>query len=157
MKAIITIILLILFGISSHSQTVLDTDGLNNPDNVFLYALREYCKTLDPSKIKIVYVQKDYPIGDSWPKAIEGFKIEYLYTSKEYKKAIKVNGGSITVVGIRSLNLKDGNFYVSVIPFGVSYKKRRINFSNGGGWNIYFDYDFERKGLVYKSKDYIGI
>ena len=158
MKAMISILLLVVFGLNSYSQKVLDTDGLNNTDNVFLYALKEYCKTISQSANKVVYVEKNSntPIGDSWPKKIEGLKIEYLYTQKEYKNALKSNNGKIAVVGIRPLNFKDGNFYVSLITFRVSYKKRKINFINGGGWNIYFDYDPVKKGLVYKSKENYG-
>jgi hypothetical protein len=157
MKMIISILLLVCFGHNSYSQTVLDTDGLNNLDNVFLYSLREYCRTLDPATTKIVYIRKDYPIGESWPTQIEGFQIEYLDTFKEYKKAIKDNDGSIRVVGISPLHLKDGNFFVPVIPFGVSYRKKELHFSNGGGWNFYYEYNTEKKGLIYKSSTYSGI
>jgi len=157
MKTIFAITILLLSGLNCFSQTVLDTDGLNNPDNAFLYALREYCKTLDPAITKIVYVEKEHFIGDSWPEEIDGFQIEYLDTKEKYKRAIKKNKGSIIAVGIRPLNFRDGNFYVSVIPFLVTYEKRKIVFSNGGGWNIYFDYDPEKKGLIYKSKQNFGI
>lgn len=139
------------------SQTVLDTDGLNNIDNVFLYALKEYCKTLNRDATKIVYVKKEYSIGDSWPKEIEGLEITYLLTGKEYKNAIKSNGGNIRVIGINSLDLRKGNFYVSVIPFSVVYKEGEIQFTTGGGWYIYFDYDVEKKGLIYRSKEKFGI
>lgn len=150
MKAVVSILFLVCFGYNSFSQTLLDTDGLNNLDNVYLYSLKEYCKTLDSATTKIVYVRKDYPIGDSWPKEIEGFQIQYLYNNKEYKEVIESNKGGIRVVGISQLHFKDGNFYVPIISFGVTYKRKTMHFVNGGGWNFYFD--FEKRGFIFKSK-----
>lgn len=157
MKSLVTVLIFFFSGLSSFSQTILDTDGLNNPDNVFLFVLKEYCKTLDSVATDVVYVRKQYPIGDSWPKKIEGFQIEYLSNDREYKEAIKKNSGGITVVGLGDLELRDGDFYVGVIPFGASYKKRTIHLVNGGSWLFYFDYDPEKKGLIYRSKERHGI
>lgn len=157
MKAIISVLLLVFSGSTMCSQTVLDTDGLNNVDNVFLYALKEYCKTLNRDMTKNVYVKKEYPVGESWPKEIEGLEIIYLSTEKEYRNAIKSNGGNIRVIGINSLDLRKGDFYVAVIPFSVIYKRGAIHLTNGGGWIVYFDYDSEKRGLIYRSKKNFGI
>ena len=75
----------------------------------------------------------------------------------KYKKTIKQNGGNITLVGISPLALKNGNFYVTVIPFAASDKEHNIQLTNGGGLTVNFDYDPEKKGLIYKSKKWSGI
>jgi|SRR5580704_17136129 hypothetical protein len=149
---------LLFIGIAAkcYSQIEMDTDGLNNLNNVYLYSLKEYCGSLDSSKRKIVYVERNYFIGDSWPKEINGFKIIYL-VSYQYKKIIKENGGTITLVGISPLGLEKGNFYVAVIPFAASYKKNVVHLSNGGGQIVNFQYDQGKKALIYKSKKWTGI
>jgi hypothetical protein len=138
--------------VKSSGQTALDTDGLNNLDNIYLYSLKEYCKSLDSSKTKIVYVRRDYFIGENWPKKIKTFEIEYLKSS-EYKKVILANGG-ITLVGISPLHFIKGDFYVDVIPFEGTYKKKIVNLSNGGGLSVYFEYDPVKKALVFKSEEW---
>jgi hypothetical protein len=142
--------------LKSSGQTVLDTDGLNNLNNVYLFSLKVYCSTLDSSKTKTIYIKDEYFIGESWPKEISGFKINYL-NSSEYKKTIKENGGNIILVGISPLEFSNDKFYVGVIPFSASYKKKVVNLVNGGGLTVYFKYDLNKKGLVYKSKEWSGI
>ncbi len=149
--------ILLFIGIAKcFAQTGMDTDGLNNLNNVYLYSLKEYCDSLDSSKTKIIYVKREYFVGDSWPKEINGFEIKYL-KSEEYEKIIKQNNGAIILVGISPLHLEQGNFYVAVIPFGATYKKGMTYLSNGGGLTVYFLYDPEKKGLIFKSKKWSGI
>lgn len=159
MKSVFINLILILFCLPSYSQTVLDTDGLNNLDNVFLYSLKEYCKTLDSIQTKVIYVRGESFIGNSWPKRIESFEIVYLYTHKEYKRAVRKNGGNVTVIGISPLNFIEGKFYVSIIPFYTTYSwwKNNINLSNGGGLAFYFNYSSDKGGLIYSEKEWHGI
>ncbi len=157
MRKTFLILFLALSFNNSFGQTVLDTDGLNNLDNVFLFSLKEYCKSLDSTKSKVVYVRDDHFIGDSWPKQIMGFDIKYLKENSEYKIAIKQNKGNVTIVGITPFNFRKGEFSCGIIPFSATYKKNNISMSNGGGLTIYFIYDSELKGLIYKSKKWTGI
>ena len=148
--------LLFFVAMKSSGQLGLDTDGLNNLNNVYLFSLKEYCKSLDSTKIKIVYVKYDYFIGESWPRKISSFEIKYL-ESTEYKKAIKESGSRMVLVGISSLRLEKGIFYVGVIPFGASYKKKIVHLTNGGGLNVNFVYDPVQKLLVFKDEKWSGI
>ncbi len=137
-------------------QTVLDTDGLNNLNNVYLFSLKEYCKSLDSTKSKIVYVRKDHFIGDSWPKKIMSFDIKYLETHNDYVSVIKQNNGNVTIVGVTSFDFRKGQFSCGVIPFSATYLRKRVNFSNGGGLTVYFTYDSEREGLIFKNEKWWG-
>jgi hypothetical protein len=157
MKNIILVVILILNSNYSFGQTVLDTDGLNNLNNVYLFTLREYCKSLDSTKSKIVYVRDDHFIGDSWPKHIMGFEIEYLENDKEYIDAIKQNKGSLIIVGITPFDFRNGEFSCGIIPFSATYKNDNINLGNGGGLTVYFIYDSKLKGLVYKNQKWTGL
>lgn len=141
----------------SIGQGVLDTDGLNNLNNVYLFSLKEYCKSLDSTTSKVVYVRSDSFIGDSWPKRISGFEIRYLKTDSQYISAINENGGSTIIVGIAPFDFRKGEFSCGVIQFATTYRNNDINMSNGGGVTIYFAYDSKKKGLIYKRKKWTGI
>jgi hypothetical protein len=145
------LVALLVFGhLRGIAQPALDTDGLNHLENVYWYALKSYCATLD-SSTNVVYVQKEAFVGSMWPTQYQNHAIQYLYEPKEYRKAIKKQGRAAIIVGIRPLQLQNGSFSVSVIPFGVSYSRRKLRFVNGGGWIVYFEYDPVKKGLVYQS------
>ena len=141
----------------SIGQTVLDTDGLNNLNNVYLYSLKVYCQSLDSTKSKVVYVRDDHFIGDNWPKQILDFEIRYLETDNQYITAINENNGSAIIVGITPFDFRKGEFSCGIIPFSATYKDNNISMVNGGGLNIYFAYDSKRNGLIYKRKKWTGI
>ncbi len=141
----------------SYGQTVLDTDGLNNLDNVYLFSLKEYCKTQDTSKTKIVYIRVEHFIGDSWPKEIESFEIKYLKNEDEYIQVVKQNNGSATIVGISPLDFRHGEFSVTIIPFSATYENNKLWLGNGGGLTIYFSYVRKKQGLIFKKKKWYGI
>ena len=149
--------LILFFGILKCSaQTVLDTDELNNLNNVYLYSLKEYCASQDSSKTKTIYVRGEYFIGESWPIKISGFEIKYL-EDYEYKTTIEENSGNITLVGISPLEFRNDNFYVAVIPFSTTYKNKMTHLSNGGGLIVNFQFDSIKKGFIFKSKEWTGI
>lgn len=155
MKNIIFTFLLIFIGYpNSYSQDSLDTDKLNNLNNVFLFSLKEYCTSLDSLKTKTVYVDGEQ-IGDIWPKKINGFEVKYLGYN-DYKKTIRKNGGKITLVKMGSLEYRNGQFYVGVIPFLATYSRKTMHMANGGGLTVYFDY-IPKKGFIYKDKKWSGI
>jgi hypothetical protein len=157
MRKLLVFCFVLLIHFSSSSQQVFDTDGLNNLNNVYLRALREYSAELDTSKVHTVYVKRDHFIGDIWPTEINGIKIKYLQTQADYINVIKRQGGNVIIVGLGPFGFANGKFYVAVIPFATSYKKRNIRMLNGGGLNVYFTYDQQNKGLVYEGKKWSGI
>ena len=155
MRNFFFIFTLILIGqCNCYSQTVLDTDGLNNLDNVFLFSLKQYCSSLDSLKTKVVYVRRDHFVGENWPTKIQSFEIKYL---SDYKKVITENGGNVTIVGICPFEFRNGLFSVGVIPFSATYSKRMVRLSNGGGLTVYFEYDSGKNGLIYKTEKWSGI
>src|SRR5688572_2536165 len=113
MRKLLIFFLILVSCFNSYSQQLLDTDGLNNINNVYLTALKEYCAELDSAKVHTVYVRRDHFIGESWPKEIHGIKVEYLESQDDYIKAIKRQGGTATIVGIGPFNFSNGKFYVA--------------------------------------------
>lgn len=156
MKHLIFIISLIFIGYSNSYSQNLNTDGLNNLDNVFLYSLKEYCNSLDSLNTKKVYVRRDHFIGENWPTKIKNFEIKYLENT-EYKAIIKQNGGEAIIVGICPFEYKNSLFSVSIIPFSATYSKKSVTLKNGGGLTVYFEYDNDKKALIYKTKNWYGI
>lgn len=154
-KILISILLLTAVAKCS-AQSMLDTDGLNNPSNVYLVSLREYCSTLDTMETRVVYVKYDNFIGQSWPTRIGNMEVRYV-RDFEYKKAIDDHNGRVTIVGISPLQLMKGDFYVGIIPFAASYRNKSVYLSNGGGWKVYFEYDPVHKGLFLVGKKYQGL
>ncbi len=157
MKNTFLLLFLIVRFTNSFGQTVLDTDGLNNLNNVYLFSLKEYCKSLDSTKSKVIYVRNDDFIADSWPKQILGFDIKYLKKNSEYINAINQNKGSVIIVGITPFDFRKGEFSCGIIPFLTTFTRKNINMANGGGLTVYFTYDSERNGLIYKYKKWSGI
>jgi hypothetical protein len=134
----------------------MDTDGLNNLNNIYLYSLKVYCESLDATKTKIVYVENAHFIGESWPKKINKFEIYYL-TKNDYKKVIVENNGNSIIVGINNLDYRNGKFSVGIVPFSATYKKRKVHLLNGGGLSVIFEYDSQNKGFIYKTNEWNGI
>ena len=157
MRSTFLLSFLILIFTNSFGQTGLDTDGLNNLNNVYLFSLKEYCKSLDHTKSKVVYVRDEHFIGDSWPKKIMGFDIKYLENESEYINAITQNNGSVIIVGITPFDFRKGEFSCGIIPFSATYTNNNVSLANGGGLTVYFKYDSKRKGLFYKTKKWTGI
>ena len=140
-----------------HSQTVLDTDALNNLDNVYLFSLKEYCKTLDSTKTKIVFVRDETLYRGIWPNKIINFEIKYLKEESEYIDAIKQSNGNTTIVGISPLDFRNGEFSVTVTPFSATFENNKLSLGNGGGLIVYFYFKQEKKGFIFKSKKWYGI
>lgn len=149
MKRAVILILLFFAILQVSGQNSLDTDGLNNIDNIYLFSLKEYAKTLDSVKTNTIYVKKVPFIGENWPQSISAFKIIYLYAYDDYKTAIKANGGSIEVLGIGELNYQNGKFFIGIIPFHTTIRKKTVNFANSGGLHILFDYDCSQNKFSY--------
>jgi hypothetical protein len=153
MKLKIFYSLFLFIGILKCYAQKLDTDGLNNLDNIYLYSLKEYCNSQDSLKTKIIYVKREYFVGENWPTKIDNFEIKYLQ-NREYKNVIKQNGGSITLIGISPLEYRHDNFYVGIIPFSVTRKKKMTYLSNGGGLIVNFQFDAAKKCFTFKGKEW---
>lgn len=157
MKKITALLLLNWFISAGFSQTILNTDGLNDANNVYLFSLTEYCKSLDSLESRDIYVIKKDFIGNTWPKAIGKYSIHYVQSAQEYRRIIHGNKESTRVVGIGNLELRDGTFFVGVIPFRATLIRSRVHLANGGGLNVYFQYDTEGQGLIFSRKEWTGI
>ena len=137
------------------AQSQVLTTDIRTDENIYLYALKEYCNFPEIST-KNIYVQFDPTImWYDWPKLISDKKITYLEGTPEIIKEIKANKGSIILVKIVPLQYKKEKFFVNVIPFLATAKGKNINLTNGGGLNVKFNYSDKNKGFEFsETKSY---
>ena len=145
--------IIFLFTIKANSQGL--TTDVRSDENIYLYALKEYCNSPEISA-KIINVQFDSTVmGYDWPKVINNIKINYLDGATEIIKEIKANKGSIVLVKIVPLQYKRERFFVNVIPFLASAKGKNINLVNGGGLGVTFKFSEKIKGFeFFETKSY---
>lgn len=149
------LLITILLSITVQSQSL--TTDVRSDENIYLYALKEYCNSPEISA-KHINVQFDSTVmWYDWPKKINNISINYLDGSSEILKQIKANKGSIILVKIVPLQYKKEHFFVNVIPFLATAKGKNINLSNGGGLGVIFRYSDEIKGFVFSENNWSGI
>ena len=145
--------ILLFFSIKANSQGL--TTDVRSDENIYLYALKEYCNSPEISA-KSIYVQFDSTVmWYDWPKVINNIKINYLDGASEIIKEIKANKGAIVLVKIVPLQYKNESFFVNVIPFLASAKGKNINLANGGGLSVKFNHNEKIKGFEFsETKSY---
>lgn len=146
-------LIFLFFSIKVQSQGL--TTDVRLDENIYLYALKEYCNSPEISS-KSVYVQFDSTVmWYDWPKVLNGKKINYLDGATEIIKEIKTNKGAIVLVKIVPLQFKNERFFVNVIPFLATAKGKNINMANGGGLSVAFKYSENSKGFEFlETKSY---
>ncbi len=142
--------LLFFLTVTIYSQG-LTTDVRNN-ENVYLFALTEYCNSPEIVKSSQVFVQFDSTVmWYDWPKSINGKEIIYLDGNDEIIDKIKRNSGSLILVRIIPIQYKNEKFFVNVIPFLATTKKKNLKLSNGGGLAVIFDFKENLKGFTFSN------
>ncbi len=146
---------ILLFCIKVQAQGL--TTDVRADENIYLYALKEYCNFSEIST-KSIYVQFDSTVmWYDWPKIINDKKINYLDGSSEIIKEIKAQKGSIVLVKIIPLRYEKESFFVNVIPFLATVKGKDISLVNGGGLRVTFNYSDKNKGFVFSEiKSYVN-
>lgn len=155
-RAIILVTVLTLLTVKSFSQNGFNTESKDST-NIYYYSLIKYCDYLDKQKenTNIIYVEKNFLFTDDLPDKIRNYEIKYLdgLDVKNHLKGKK----SMRLVRIISLRVKGDDFFVNVIPFGVSYKKKSFKYANGGGLGVKFLFDKTINRLTFKSAEMGGI
>ena len=155
-RTIILWSIVILSTVKSFSQNGFNTERKDST-NVYHYSLIKYCDYLDKLKERpsVVYVEENFLITNDLPNKIRGYDLEYL-NQLEVRKHLK-GKKEMTIVRIVPLRVNGNDFFVNVIPFGVTYKKRNFSYINGGGLGVKFEYDKSIEGLRFKSSEMGGI
>ncbi|MEL6194367.1 MAG: hypothetical protein AAFR66_20065 [Bacteroidota bacterium] len=140
----------------SISQTKFNTEEKDS-SNVYFYSIIKYCELVDSGRLKKqdIYVEKDYLLTDGLPNQINSLTIKYLDKS-QIRKFVRKNT-QITILKIFPLAVKEEEFSVFIVPFSVTYKKRKLNYINAGNFQASFRYDQTSMGLVFSHTKMNGI
>lgn len=151
-RTIILTTLLLVFSVKSFSQQGFNTER-SDSSNVYYYALIKYCDYLDKQKgrTEAIYVQRNYLITDNLPGKINEHTVIYMDDGEVIKHLRRRE--AMTLVRIVPLRVKGNDFFVNVIPFDVTYKRKNFNYVNGGGLGVRFEFDPRTRGLVFKSTE----
>ncbi|MDH5379726.1 MAG: hypothetical protein OEW75_02675 [Cyclobacteriaceae bacterium] len=147
---LITLFLNVTF--NSIGQTSYNTESKDS-SNIYYFSLLKYCDYLDKldSQPSIIYIERNYLITDKLPSRIRNYELKY-FDQRDVKRFLK-GKNQMTLVRIVSLRVNEDSFFVNVIPFTVSYKKKNFNYLNGGGLGVKFEFDVELNGLIFKSAE----
>jgi hypothetical protein len=157
MKTYIVILFILLSSCQiSKARQIIDNKSADS-DNIYHTSIQIYCEYLKSVDFKSqkIYVEQNYLITKDLPEKILGIDIEVI-NSEQLKKILKTHE-YIQVIRIIPLRLKEGDFFVNIIPFKVSYRKRNFNFINEGGTKIIFQYDCSSNNLIFSEIKNFGI
>lgn len=113
--------------------------GPTETDSLYILAIRNYTEELDGLNSKVIYVQYENYLSRI-PKTVNGFQIIRLGLVNR-KEHFRKNKNQLTLVQISSLNLKDGLFSISLIPYSAKLKsKRKLELSYSHFHKTYFRY-----------------
>jgi hypothetical protein len=151
--------LFLLFYCSANSQTRYSTEKQDST-NVYHKAIIEFCDYVNnqfPNVDKLNF--EEVPTTTMFPNEIEGIKINYVPRS-EVKRRFKAGEIKYYCV-ISPMQLKDGDFFVSIITFKVDfqknlwseYKRNQIGFVSQGGIKSRFKYDANSNSLMFIASD----
>ena len=146
MKSIILLIF-VFVGISMKAQVATNTE-LNDSTNIYFQSVEILCNNLH-NKTETLFVEQNNLTTNSLPSKIGGHEIK-LIDITGLEKLIKKNK-DVEIVRVIPLRVKSGEFFVNIIYFSVKFEKRRIIFTNKGGYSVVFDYDSNTKYFTFKE------
>lgn len=150
MKALMTLVLSTLFLQSIFAQVANSTES-NDSTNIYYQSLIKYCDYLESLNIdkKTLYLEENALVTKGIPSEIGRFEIKCLNID-QLREAAKGEEG-IQLIRVVQLRVKEGQFFVNIIPFKVTYKKKNFSFINSGGEKIVYEYDKETKKFIFKE------
>ena len=156
MKNLLTFLAISLLSNFGIAQTIYNTESKDST-NIYTNSLAKLCDITDHTKMDspIFYVEKTL-FTDNLPDKIQDFKIEYLNESEQIEM-IKKKDGKMILIRIVPLRVRNGTFFVNVIPFQAYYHKKRLELANGGGMKVEYKFDSELNGLTFVKAEFNGI
>ncbi len=156
MKKLI-LVFVISFSINiGFSQSTFNTESTDST-NIYFHSLKKMCELFDANSVnnQILYVEENL-FTDKLPDTILNFQIKYLNES-EVIKTIKDKGGDIMLIRIVSLRIRNGVFFINIIPFQAIYNKGNLELVNSGGMKVQYSFSQELNGLVFEKANFSGI
>lgn len=136
MKYSFLFLLIAFLNVNIYSQVINSTESLDST-NVYYQSFRLFAEKLNWSE-SILLVEENNLTSRSIPNKINGFSIDII----DYEQLIeKLTKGSVNIIRIVPIRLKDDEFFVSIIVFKVTKTKKQVSFINSGGALIIYTYN----------------
>lgn len=120
-----------------------DNTESKDTTNLYYQAFSNYCARLSSENIQMLLLEENNITTESIPKRMGSHNIEVLDVFGVQNK-LKENK-SIILIRIVPLRIKNGKFFVNIIPFNVVSTSSGINYINSGGSTVEFLYDCSSK------------
>jgi hypothetical protein len=118
-------------------------------ENIYFQALSTHLKRLElintslPPINKIIYMEKSLGITENIPDTLGNYRI-ILVDEVEIKKIVK-RKKSIFLIRINPIQYTNNIFILTIVDFGVIYKKKLFHYTNTGGLNMQIKYNCDSK------------
>ena len=147
----LTLIIFLIAFQYSFSQKTFNTKS-DPKTNIYLHALEKYLDTIDkdiPEKHKEYYIEKKHIYLDSFPKSINGFKINWV-KKVDLVEILESKKTDFITISIKPVSIKDDKFYVHITPF-YAHSKHKLYTVWNKPYTSYYEFDCEQNGLVFKK------
>lgn len=148
---LLTLIISIIAFQYSFSQETFDTES-DTRTNIYILTLQKYFDTIEkniPENNKEYYIEKRHIYLDSFPKKINGFKVNWVKEIDLENTLESLKKDFITII-INPIKIKKDDFYVELIPFYAHLKYKKYTVWNGV-YKFHYVFDSELNGLKYKN------
>lgn len=146
--------LLLLYANAALGQTASNTE-LRDSSNIYYQAFKHYCSYLSSGSNNVLLVEENNITTESIPEQLGELKVE-IVDIWELQRKLKKNK-SLMLVRIVPLRVKEGRFFVNIIPFNVQRSKSGINYVNSGGSKVEFLYDCTNSTFILEETKNSGI
>jgi hypothetical protein len=146
----INISILILVSSYTYGQPATNTEARDST-NLYYQALKVYVNAMTTRNREkpILFVEKNPVVTNSLPSQLGVYEFKYL---EGYEVDQKLKGENpITLIRIVPVRMKNGIFYINIIPFTVKRENRKINYINSGGDRISFEFDCSTNSFRFKE------
>ena len=131
---LIPILLLLISYASSQSFTTEKCDT----NNIYHFALKEYCSGLNP-ETKEIFVEKVYPVDSSFPNSISGIKVHYVDRIK-IRSLLKRKTNPSSIIRLEPIRLISEKLFINI----ENYSSSKMT-----GISVYFEYNRESGKIEY--------
>ncbi|MEZ4883185.1 MAG: hypothetical protein R3E32_00520 [Chitinophagales bacterium] len=129
------------------SLNLLAQNLFEDKESIYYAAVSQFVESFPENSTLLL--ERSLFTTNNLPKNIKGRKIK-LITMNEMAKQYKKDKQLIDIYRIVPLFFEDNIFYINIVNFSVSYKKRNFYFANkeGGGARYKYKYDCSDNDLV---------
>ncbi|MBC3846995.1 hypothetical protein H8K90_11435 [Winogradskyella echinorum] len=120
--------------------------------NIYFHSIKEYLDSVtkgSPEKDYEYYIEKKHIHLDSFPKLINGRKVNWL-KKIDLEELLNKNQLNIINLAINPIMIEKDKFYISIIPYYVNTKFKKYQVLKGI-FKFQFEFDIQLNGLIFKN------